>query len=229
LLYAFTGDQGRVNVATSETAGEYTCAGGKCVLDTPAMELGLKDPTGPNILLWAVGITGSGDVDSAAMSAPGGNLIPVRVLDASSQYLGQQAYGTGPGRAILVPVDPLAAFTEYEVTVSWQAQDATYTQTFSFTTAPAENSVDLEPTISRQVTGGWRIKIVLRSTAPDDTFTVTGPHTRRIITVGSSSSATLTFAPGRWRLCSASGGPGTRYVRASTCQTLTVSKYRWNG
>lgn len=97
---------------------------------TPSRDLGLKDPTGPNISLYATG-TVHRDAISATVVGPSGQPIPTHLIESF-------------GGAMLVVDHPLAERTTYNASVVWRSSEyvgpmekeanVDKVQSFSFTT-----------------------------------------------------------------------------------------------
>jgi hypothetical protein len=102
---------------------------------TPAQDLGLPNPTGPNISVYALGATAtSPEAVAARVTGPGpsGQIVPAHL---TAKYRERHA-------AMLVVDRPLTKGASYNVTVTWRGyfgpnppEVADHVQSFSFTTA----------------------------------------------------------------------------------------------
>jgi hypothetical protein len=125
-FYAFTGDDGRANVPYSEKAAESPY--------TPAEVLGLSQPSGPNLLVFALGIGLNLHIMSATLTSASGRSVAVATVDGTSTYDGEPV--GFPWHGVIIPKAPLAPRSAYTASVHWEGSDGTiYPQTFSFTTA----------------------------------------------------------------------------------------------
>ena len=64
---------------------------------------------------------------------------------------------------------------------------------------------------------GRTFTFTLQSEAPGGTLTATGPGTPVTAPIADDRTGTLTLSPGEWRVCAATGGPGTDYEPGSDC------------
>lgn len=101
-------------------------------------------PTGPNILLFSLGTAGL-DAESFSITGPSGQ-VPARMVDEDTENeVGSGHWFRGGG--VLIPEQPLAAHTAYEVSVLWRnlaygefegegglGSAEFFTQQFTFTT-----------------------------------------------------------------------------------------------
>lgn len=99
---------------------------------TPAQDLGLPNPTGPNISVYALGATATlPEAVAATVVGPSGQIVPTHL---TTKYPDRHA-------AMLVVDRPLQEGTSYNVTVTWRGYFgsnppiADRVQSFSFTTA----------------------------------------------------------------------------------------------
>lgn len=99
---------------------------------TPAQDLGLLNPTGPNLSVYASGASAPEAVE-ATVTGPSGEIAPTHL---TAKYRER-------GAAMLVVDRPLLEGTSYDVTVTWRGYrgsipsegDLTKVQSFSFRTA----------------------------------------------------------------------------------------------
>jgi hypothetical protein len=216
-FYAWTSDQGPTKVPPTETVtGEGPFA--------PQQLVGIPQgqPTGPDILLYAVGLPGEDfagpnpKATSWSLTAANGTPVPnVNVVDDSvATSEGYPGYIHDGG--VMIP-PPLAGAQTYNGTVAWQGPDGgMYTQQFSFTTTTLANSIN----ISTQIRG-LTVDLTVSSAAPGPVLGLTGSKNMTVpLTAG--GTATVVLTPGSWTACASSGGGGSGYTFATACKTFTV-------
>lgn len=122
---------------------------------TPAEDVGIANPTGPNLSLYSQNVKGDPEALSATVLSPAGASQPVHLLPF------------GFNDAMLVVDHPLEPATTYAVSVQWQGREGTYpegagaplnySQRFSFTTAaPAPMREHLRPRLQLRKRGSSR-------------------------------------------------------------------------
>ena len=208
-FYAFTGEQGRANVPVSEVADEYP--------ETPGDAVGLPagTTTGPNLLVYALGLGNTPGIAGATLKSAAGQSVPVRTVDGTTTYQGQTFMFSWHGD--IIPVNPLSPGTEYTATVDWRAADGTpYVQTFSFTTAIADNDVSI--LVSHM---GSRSRVTVETPAPNASLDLSGPR-HLAPTLDARGGTTVDLSPGTWKACATSGGDGTGYRPAAACTSFTI-------
>jgi hypothetical protein len=220
-VFTVPGD-GRTDVPASQTALELPT--------TPAQQVGLAADatTGPNLIVYAANAQ---SIASASLVGPAG-AVELRVMDNTGPYGDYIAPG-----GILVPVTPLAADADYTASVVINTSAGQVSKSWHFHTQMLDNTVDLTAAPESQmevqrdnsllaVHGSAKVHIGAGSTAPNATLmaTSTSGATRTQSLTFTSQDAdagglgvTLSLSPGTWRVCLASGGPGTGYKAASTC------------
>ncbi len=217
--YVFLGDEGARNVpAEIDVNAETPYA--------PQQFVGIEQgqPTGPEPQFF---VFGYGPVNASAWSlttAAGAAVPGVKMADnAAVEAHGFAEESKYEGGWMIPP--PLKPGTRYDGAVTWTSGRGQITQTFSFTTAFGENSIELYYT-PRAVHAG--------SVAPGGhvVFYRHG-HTLRIpITTRSSTGRyESTFpvsrlAAGTWRVCVHSGGGSSGYQPKKTCVPLYVRNGR---
>jgi len=120
---------------------------------------------------------------------------------------------------------PLKPGTRYDGTVTWTSGLGQITQTFSFTTAVAENRIELYHTVRA---------VHIGSVAPDGSVvfyrngrTLRIPIKTRSSTVGYELTVPVSrLAAGTWRVCVHSGGGSSGYQPKKTCIPLYVRNGR---
>lgn len=217
-FYAWTSDQGPTKVSPTETvSGEGPFA--------PQELVGVPQgqPTGPDILLYAVGLPGEDFAGpnpkaiSWSLAAVNGSPVPnVNVVDDSvATSKGYPGYIHDGG--VMIP-PPLAAAQTYNGTVTWQGPEGgTYTQQFSFTTTTLANAVNVYAQVH-----ALTALITVSSTAPGPLLRLTGPSNMHV-PLSANGSATVTLPPGTWTACASSGGGTSGYATAQRCTTFTVA------
>jgi hypothetical protein len=234
-FYAFVADGGPSVVPNTEVVpGEGPFA--------PQQLVGIPDgqPTGPQPLLYALGMGSGVHALSWALTAANGSPVSgVKFVDeatvGAAGYAGYIAQDSG---GIMIP-PPLAPATTYTGVVTWeglawngssrQGDPAIMdTQAFSFTTAPLSNAVTLAAAgegVGDDAT--QRVTLSVTSNAPSPTLTLSGPGGQSVtpaLTPTSSGYQTiLVLASGTWQACVQSGGGSSGYVPASNCQMLTTA------
>ena len=132
--------------------------------NTPAEAVGLSNPTGPNIILYAKNIKGYPAAVSAAVVSQAGMSVPVHL-----------AFDRPEG-AVLVVDHPVESKTRFEASVRWRAWEfagpekgeipVDYTQQFSFTTGSAPSALRTVTPLLRLANGGRigkRVRVWVRS------------------------------------------------------------------
>ncbi|HVW45652.1 MAG TPA: hypothetical protein VHA76_01260 [Solirubrobacterales bacterium] len=105
---------------------------------TPAELVGLAADaeTGPEIVVWALGLGPSARVVSASLGPEGGAPVVLRVATSEDHWHGVTYIPAG--EAIFVPVQKLSPITRYEGTVVWESEAGVLsTQHFGFRTSIA--------------------------------------------------------------------------------------------
>lgn len=125
---------------------------------TPSRDLGLKDPTGPNISLYATG-EDHRDAVSATVVGPSGQPIPIHLIDN---------FG-----AMLVVDRPLAERTTYNASVVWRGYEyagpvkgevaVDKVQSFTFTTGFVPKEVTPFLKLSNGGRAGKRVRVWITS------------------------------------------------------------------
>lgn len=128
-FYNYVGERGPSAAPYKEEASEWPF--------TPQQEAGLpsETPTGPSLLVYALGLGASPHILSASLESSSGQSVPVRSVDGTSRYEGQA--GFFPWAGAVIPVNPLVPGTSYTANVVWSGAEGESTQTFSFTTEAA--------------------------------------------------------------------------------------------
>jgi hypothetical protein len=214
-FYAYTGDEGRVNVPGYEHTAEYVCSSGNCTLETPASELGLgiDAVTGPNLLVWAPGLGDEATVSAVTLQASGGSTVPVISLPWSPA-------------TILVPTEPLLPNTSYTATVGWTSGGEAATQSFSFETAGVTGGLSESGTQP----GPVKIDVDLSYNfgSPDPTITLTGPThlSGAAIHDASMKAGQYTWKPtlgaGVWRACATLPAIDAGVALDPACRSFTL-------
>jgi len=219
--YAYLGDEGPRNVPTEiDVTNESP--------EAPQQFVGLEQgqPTGPQLQFFVYGL---GPVNASvwSLTTAAGSAVPdVKMADNASVI----AHGFGPvskyeGGWMIPP--PLKPGTRYDGTVTWTSDRGQITQTFSFTTAVAENLIGLYYHQGARVVHG-------QSDAPNGylVFSRGGHKLRAAIKSRSGALRYKTTFPlsrlanGTWRVCAFSGGGSSGYQPKKFCTPLRVANGR---
>ena len=220
-FYSYTNEDGRSNVPLSETTNEWP--------ETPAGLVGLppNGVTGPNILVYALGMGRSPHIASASLLTSSGQAVDTRFADGTTPMHDGHPL-LFPDAGDLIPVTPLAPWTAYAATINWVGSDGSNgTQHVTFTTSGMSNSISIEP--EDHYDGTWAISF--GSTAPNPSLTLTGPNGQSIIkpALESGTEALVTkplhLAAGHWNACVSSGGTSTSYAAAQQCAPFEVAPH----
>jgi hypothetical protein len=200
----------------------------------PAEQVGLaRDAlTGPNLIVY---YSAAKSIASATLVGPDGP-VEVRVMDNTGPY---GAY-IAPG-GILVPVKPLAPDSDYtasvvintasggQITPSWDFHAALLANTVGVKAWPASPVGEQSDGSLLATRGIAKVRVSVTSTAPQATLTATsaaGAKRTQKVSPGAQDdqgvTLTLSLTSGVWRICLASGGPGTGYQPATTCNDQLV-------
>lgn len=132
--------------------------------NTPAEAVGLANPTGPNIILYANNFKGYPSAISAAVVSRGGVSVPVHL-----------AFDR-PESAVLVVDHPVESKTRFDVSVQWRAWELAgpvkgeipvdYTQQFTFTTGSTPSTPRHVTPLLKLANGGRvgkRVRVWIKS------------------------------------------------------------------
>lgn len=220
VVYTYPGP-GRTDVPAQESTDESPF--------TPAELLGLPNPTGPHLYVFPFGGDGDG-VAAAQLTGPDGP-VDIRVADSKTSDGSRTIGGYIPRRtALLIPVAPLRPDSAYTAGVTMASGRV---HTWSFRTAPRENSVD----VALGADDLGRLAVDVTSTAPGVRVWSVDPAARTATVATNAAPAddgepatahtgTVGGRPGLWRVCAASGGAGTGYTAAERCASARL-KARW--
>lgn len=161
-FFAYTGNLGPTDVPPREVV---CCEGPYAPQEAVGINQGV--PTGPNILFFTRGFGFNNHAASYSLTGPGGNPVEVKFVDSTTQPppqgQGYKAFYTGGD---MIPVQPLAAFTDYTATVTWHNDDdnsaAEMPQTVSFKTGGFLRGLTLS--LSKKLAKGRKAKL----TAPGE-------------------------------------------------------------
>lgn len=135
-FYAFTDERGPSAVAPSVDASESPV--------TPAEVVGAENPTGPNLLVYALGIGANPTIAAASLTTDRGQPVAIRWVDGTSTYNGQAVEFAW--RGVIVPVNPLDPLTGYHAHVTWRGNSGElFDQDFDFTTREGEPTPRIRP------------------------------------------------------------------------------------
>jgi hypothetical protein len=196
----------------------------------PAEALGLDNPTGTNILVFAhLEPFGNTKIVAASLSGPDGP-HQVRWADDTSPLGMNFSWG-----GIVVPVKPLAPGTRYTASVTVEPADLAgppLTRTWSFTTGLWRNEVGLVSAVTRfaapaplKLSGMSTAKVVELTATRIGSDTVVSRGSARTIHDGGFTGL-IRVPLGRWSLCATSGGGSTSYDRARDCVEVTTRRDR---
>ncbi|MEX1142811.1 MAG: hypothetical protein WD399_07295 [Thermoleophilaceae bacterium] len=169
--------------------------------------------TGPHLYVLAAG-TGVGEIVSATLSGPGGD-VPVRVVDNSTPTVGRYL----PAGGVLIPVRPLRSGSRYSVTVELVDETGTIlSRVWSFRTYPRGS---VNPRLRLRV--GSRVVRVRSRSGARSRLTVRSLPSRRVVYRGAhrgplARSLRLHLPPGRYRAC-VRQAPNRLYARARACSS----------
>jgi hypothetical protein len=168
-FFAYTGDLGRTEVPPREVVCcEHPYA--------PQEAVGISQgvPTGPNILFSSQGFGFNNHAVSYSLTGPSGP-VDVRFVDSTTTPppagQGYKAFYTGGD---MIPVQPLAAFTNYTATVTWHNDDDNSApempQTVSFKTGGFERGLALK--LSKKLARGRKATLTAPAEAGGQSATV---------------------------------------------------------
>ena len=183
----------------------------------PGDSVGLPEGTrtGPHLLVYAVGPSaGTMRVRAASLTSAAGQWVELRTVDNTSARVG--AY-LSPG-AILIPVQPLVAGTDYVASISLESMAARrFDRTWWFRTLPRSR-----PTISAESARPGEVSITSDATNP---VVVATSGTERLVLnpvrAAGGHWTTSVAMPGIWDLC-VGAGPGPSNPDDKVCAQVTV-------
>jgi hypothetical protein len=168
-FYAYTSNVGPTRVPPREVV---CCEGPYAPQEAVGIPQGT--PTGPNILFYTRGFGFNNHAASYSLTGPSGP-VDVRFVDSTTQPppqgQGYKAFYTGGD---MIPVQPLAAFTNYTATVTWHNDDdssaAEMPQTVSFKTDGFERGLVLK--LSKKLARGRKATLTAPAEAGGQRATV---------------------------------------------------------
>jgi hypothetical protein len=168
-FYAYTGNLGSAAVPPREVV---CCEGPYAPQEAVGIPQGV--PTGPNILFFSQGFGFHNHAASYSLTGPGGNPVDARFVDSTTEPppkgQGFRAFQTGGD---MIPVQPLATFTDYTAAVTWVNDDdngAQMQQTVSFKTDGFLRGLTL--TLSKKLARGRTATLVAPTEAGGQRATV---------------------------------------------------------
>jgi hypothetical protein len=167
---------------------------------TPAAALGLANPTGPHLFVYAwgpaaeTGMTADGQplaVRSASLRGPNGP-VALRWVDAATPTVGQYL---PTGAAILIPEHPLDERTSYVASVTFTDG---LSRAWGFTTLPGPPALaSRDVHISARRVGGGKVRLTIRGRIVDhSTENGAGGIPVALSTAGGATTATTTAGGG---------------------------------
>jgi hypothetical protein len=123
-FYSFVGAEGPSAVPLAERPQELPFSAQQAA--------GLEaEETGPSLIVYALGLGESTHITSASLTTAAGQAVPVRFVDGSTRYEGQEVMS--PWEGDVIPVSPLAGGTSYTARIVWEGEGEQATQTFKIT------------------------------------------------------------------------------------------------